>query len=822
MKRVICLCLSLLISLLSFCGCVSNMPQETLPPDTSYITENAGVTDENTLAATPDTEEAETTVSVTDAETEPPKTSAVVTTAGATEETAEPPADTTSPVTTAPETTAPVTIAPVTIAPVTTAPVTTVTVPATTEPITEPPKEPETDILQRSYVENADGTCIDRESGTVFFTDDLNNEKLMHIKGNGVTFDKASSSELAGDRSLVRSKGGGEEWFVYKLDSGIKEAFVSVFFRIKASSDILPKIYASQDGESYTEAAVILEDRVLLANDATRCSIVARELPEGTKYLKIDLGVEGLEHSKVAISRVRINNIDSMKQNEIEKKLELRESRTYYVDSVKGKATYDGLTPETPKRSFNELKNIFFQAGDKILLKKSCEFNGVLTITGCGTEEEPIYVGSYGEGTMPIVNGNGRNAAVQISAQHIVVDGIEVTNANGSFGIYILPLTEGENEDITIRNCYVHDVDVEENNFNYITCGGILARADGSTPVWFKDLNIEGNRIENVCRCAVVISNSWGWRYHHEANWLKNNYVSDDEGWYPNVECKIRNNYINGARGDAILIQCGKDMLIEHNTVYNSCCSKEEHGKTAMVAVWTISTLNTVMQYNEVAYTKRNAADGEAFDTDHSDVNCTIQYNYSHDNEGGFVLLCNTYEGTAKNAVVRYNLSVNDGKKNGIVTFIGSVPGSQIYNNTFFVSATDVLFFMWGNDGKPIKAQDVTLTNNLFIGSYNRGIYYADGSIGKDFYQAVENIVFDTNLFSKVLMPSSRGGVLSVNNKKETFSVSCPKNTEDKEAVMKAFTPMEKYSGAKAAENSPETDINGTKVTAPHFGCIAY
>jgi hypothetical protein len=72
-----------------------------------------------------------------------------------------------------------------------------------------------------------------------------------------------------------------------------------------------------------------------------------------------------------------------------------------------------------------------------------------------------------------------------------------------------------------------------------------------------------------------------------------------------------------------------------------------------------------VIQYNE-AYGTKGQRDGEGFDSDWNSKNTLIQYNYSHDNDGGFLLICN--EGRrdpAENAgntgtIARYNISQND------------------------------------------------------------------------------------------------------------------------------------------------------------------
>ncbi|HFR3727284.1 TPA: cell surface protein, partial [Streptococcus suis] len=73
--------------------------------------------------------------------------------------------------------------------------------------------------------------------------------------------------------------------------------------------------------------------------------------------------------------------------------------------------------------------------------------------------------------------------------------------------------------------------------------------------------------------------------------------------------------------------------------------------------------------------------DGQGLDLDHVSNNSVMQYNYSHDNEGGFMLIMNWYEQTSP--TVRYNISQND--KDKIFELArGGAQGTAIYNNTIF------------------------------------------------------------------------------------------------------------------------------------------
>ncbi|NIM51097.1 MAG: xylose ABC transporter, partial [Gemmatimonadales bacterium] len=55
------------------------------------------------------------------------------------------------------------------------------------------------------------------------------------------------------------------------------------------------------------------------------------------------------------------------------------------------------------------------------------------------------------------------------------------------------------------------------------------------------------------------------------------------------------------------------------------------------VAIWNYESDGTVMQFNE-AYNTQTQTDGQGFDIDDYTERTVVQYNYSHDNVGGFML----------------------------------------------------------------------------------------------------------------------------------------------------------------------------------------
>lgn len=74
-----------------------------------------------------------------------------------------------------------------------------------------------------------------------------------------------------------------------------------------------------------------------------------------------------------------------------------------------------------------------------------------------------------------------------------------------------------------------------------------------------------------------------------------------------------------------------------------------------------------------------------SYDVDHSTSGTVFEYNVSHDNEGGFFLLC-PYDKPTTNFTIRYNLSVND-KTRIFQICDGALTGGKIYKNTIQIGS---------------------------------------------------------------------------------------------------------------------------------------
>lgn len=403
---------------------------------------------------------------------------------------------------------------------------------------------------------------------------------------------------------------------------------------------------------------------------------------------------------------------------------------TYYIDSAAGNDANSGTSPEKPWASLAKA-NRNFNPGDKILLKRGSSFEGqsaALKFTGSGTVQEPIVVGAFGDGARPRLNGAGEveNVVAIHNQEHITVSGLEITNLAPQFDSGFGLNTSNNREKnlravnvsardfavlrgISITDLFIHDIN---GNLNSKWNGGIFFNVAGSVvngeilgvPTKFDDVLIAGNKFERVDRSGIKLVDSvW-------ANQSLTNSPSTPLNWYPSTNVLVRDNQFRHVGGDAITVRDTDGTLVEYNLVRHARFQNTGYN----AGIWPFQTTNSVIQYNEVSNT-HGVQDGQGLDLDHVSAYSVMQYNYSHNNEGGFMLIMNGFPHTAP--TVRYNISQNDADK----TFEfarGTAAGTMIHNNTIY-SATTLQGPRGGvldlaNSGAGTGNREVFIFNNVF------------------------------------------------------------------------------------------------------------
>ena len=100
----------------------------------------------------------------------------------------------------------------------------------------------------------------------------------------------------------------------------------------------------------------------------------------------------------------------------------------YHVSSSEGDDGHPGSMSQ-PLASLEALNALTLQPGDSVLFKAGDSWNGMFWPKGSGTLESPIVIDRYGEGTRPILDGDGYQAAILLyNEDHIVLRNLELTN----------------------------------------------------------------------------------------------------------------------------------------------------------------------------------------------------------------------------------------------------------------------------------------------------------------------------------------------------------------------------------------------------------
>lgn len=309
--------------------------------------------------------------------------------------------------------------------------------------------------------------------------------------------------------------------------------------------------------------------------------------------------------------------------------------------------------------------------------------------------------------------------------------GIQVLNTSGALrsGIYI-----GGN---TVHHVsgYMSGLPADQDAITSKN-GGISVSADFYSNSRYHDVLVENNTIYDVDNTGIYVG------FADQLTSLDSIFArANPTTGVPNTAVIIRNNTVMRAGGNAILNTMTSNALIEGNVVSVSGL----RGKCS-AAVFTVAAYGTTHQYNEVYDTTVSpiwaGCDRSAFDIDWGSISHTIQYNYSHGNIGGFVMFYETHDASAgspsqntylDNAMVRFNVSVNDGSPSqGTFNFCGSpvqfpfgMNPTDIANNTIIVDggiARPIISHCLGGNTLQVVGRSASPGDNC--GGYPCGLYF--------------------------------------------------------------------------------------------------
>ncbi len=414
--------------------------------------------------------------------------------------------------------------------------------------------------------------------------------------------------------------------------------------------------------------------------------------------------------------------------------------QTYYLDCGSGNDAANGMTQDTAWRTLARVNAVTFQPGDSILLRRGTTCAGVLQPQGSGTSGRPILVSAYGTGARPSIAAGGARAAVFLhnvqgwEVRHLDISDQTTPDGTARTGIYVLLEDYGVGGHYVVDDVKVHDVtgcdcfraDTEDS-------AGILFKADGSAvPTGFDGIQVSNSTVSGVDGVGIGTVSQWSRRALYPAG---------TGTFVPMYHVHIFGNRLSNLGGDGILVENGWDPVAEYNVVDGfGLRAAESHA-----GLLAFNSEHAVLQFNEVSHGS-SSPPSFAFSVDPANHNLVYQYNYSHDNNGPFMLFC-AFAGTyTDGATIRYNISQND-KDVALGPFTipvlangcGGIPEDpetnvRFYNNVVYSpNATDLI----GSIGQ----SSIAFSNNIFfgqqsgsaildpVGVYDHNLYYNINSV---------------------------------------------------------------------------------------------
>lgn len=462
-------------------------------------------------------------------------------------------------------------------------------------------------------------------------------------------------------------------------------------------------------------------------------------------------------------------------------------SNGYFFDGTS--ATSGDGTIENPYNNLSYIKTLDLNLKHNIYLKRGSKFRGSIELSNAsGTEKDKILITSYGDGELPIIDGNDKvgDAVVSLkNCNNITISNLEIFDSSTTEadrrGVLILGNNPNNNSkiitysNITLDGLYIHDIngitDKENSGMSAESkkTGGIhFGSLDGKAK--FDNLIIKNCKIKNVSNVGIA---SW-YKFGSTSNKVSPYSDKFKDTAYTNI--LIENNDISYIGKNAIFVRNLLGGYVKNNVVYETAikCISGNSIVTSYVD-------GTVIEYNEGYYNRASAKsdgkiqDGCMLDADLQSKNTIWQYNYSHDNSFGLFLNCTSYSEKNKiedDVIVRYNLSVNDKGTYGIIYINYSAKMIEVYNNTI-VTGSDTSVIFQTNSGTNSKFYNNLIYNRsknaTFKVNSSSNVDISNNLIYSDEFGAISNLstfktlnyngVYENPLFIKELPKNSICGI---------------------------------------------------------------
>lgn len=143
----------------------------------------------------------------------------------------------------------------------------------------------------------------------------------------------------------------------------------------------------------------------------------------------------------------------------------MRNYCSYYISSTEGSDQNNGLSPETPWKTFAPAGKLRARGGDRLLLKCGDVWQEPLCLTDChGSASLPFILSSYGEGARPSVRRYSGKVPMRAEERcvilndvyGIVISGLDIGHAG--VGIELIYNDSYDREYVLVEDCHFHDI----------------------------------------------------------------------------------------------------------------------------------------------------------------------------------------------------------------------------------------------------------------------------------------------------------------------------------------------------------------------------
>lgn len=396
----------------------------------------------------------------------------------------------------------------------------------------------------------------------------------------------------------------------------------------------------------------------------------------------------------------------------------------YYIDQVNGNDANSGHSPDEAWKTLRNIEGLILQPGDSLLFKSGGIWTGTMSPRGSGVPGKPIVIGKYGGDVRPQIHGAGlsTNTIFLKDQHHIVLRDLAITNKGieGELkrGVYYEAGGLGSINYLVFDNLEVYDVN---GNMEEKDNGGIyLEIKESFTPTWFDTLIISNCHVYDVNRTGISNRSFWDRRSIYE-----------NHNWVPSKNVHIHHNLFERTGANALIVRAAHKPIMEYNKF--SHCAILGSGN----ASFSFNTDSAIWQYNEASFTKYNDGDNDAggFDSDYRSFHTIIQYNYSHNNEYGGILVTGgpgSGDGFNDGTIVRYNIFANN--KHHIIRTSGNVTNTKIYNNLFYTgpeldNVMQLYHKSWGRS----YSDETYYWNNIFYNEGSNSSFDIENSTNNEF-----------------------------------------------------------------------------------------